>query len=42
MSVRLSVRMKQLHFDWTDFHEILYLGIFGKSVERSSIKIHQE
>ena len=34
MSVRPSVRMEQLDSHWTDFHEILYLSIFGKSVEK--------
>ena len=29
----LSVRIEQLGSHWTDFHEIRYLGIFGKSVE---------
>jgi hypothetical protein len=28
-----SVRMEQLYFHWTVFHEILYLSIFRKSVE---------
>jgi hypothetical protein len=32
--VRLSVRMEQLGFHWTDFHEILYLGFFRKSVNK--------
>ena len=29
---RLSVRMEQLGFHWTDFHEIWYLSIFRKSL----------
>jgi hypothetical protein len=37
MSVRLSVRMEQLGSDWTDFHEILYLRIFRKTRENSSL-----
>jgi len=28
------VGMEQLGFHWTDFHKILYLGIFRKSVEK--------
>jgi len=32
LAVRLSVRMEQLGCYWTDFHEILYLSIFRKSV----------
>jgi hypothetical protein len=41
--IRLSVRMEQLGSQWTDFHEICYLGTFGKSVgENSSLfKIRQ-
>jgi hypothetical protein len=34
MSVCLSVRMEQLGSHWTDVHEILYFGIFRKSVEK--------
>jgi hypothetical protein len=30
---RLSVRIEQLGSNWMDFHEILYLSIFRKSVE---------
>ena len=30
----LSVRMQQLCSHWTDFHGILYLGIFRKCVEK--------
>jgi len=33
MVVRLSVRMEQLGFHWTDFNKILYLHIFRKSLE---------
>jgi len=36
---RLSVRMKQLGSRWTDFHEILYLDIFRKSVEKCHISL---
>ena len=28
----MSLRMEQLDSHWTDFHEILYLSIFRKSV----------
>ena len=40
----LSICMKQLDSHWMDFHEILYLSIFRKSVEKISsfIKIWQE
>jgi len=30
----LIVRMEQLGPHWTEFHEIRYLNIFGKSVEK--------
>ena len=41
MSVRRSVRMEQLGYQWTEIHENLYLIIFRKSVgeKSSSIKI---
>ena len=35
MSLRLSVRMKQLDSQWTDFHEILYLIVFKKMCQNS-------
>jgi len=34
LSVCLSVRIEQLSSHLTGFHEILYLGIFGKSVQK--------
>jgi hypothetical protein len=37
MSVRLSVRMEQLGYYWTDFHEIWYLSIYGESVEKIKV-----
>jgi len=37
MYVRLSVRMEQLGSHWMDFHEILYLSIFRKSVEKIQV-----
>jgi hypothetical protein len=40
----MYVRMEYLHSHWTDFHEIRYLNIFRKSVEKktSFIEIWQE
>ena len=35
MSVRLPVRKEQIVSHWTDLHEICYLSIFGKSVDKS-------
>ena len=37
MSVWLSIRMEQLCFHWTDFHEILYLSILGIAVEKIQV-----
>jgi len=37
MPVRLSVRMEQLSSHWTDFHEIWYLRIFRKYVEKIQV-----
>ena len=37
MSVRLSVHMRQPDSHRTDFHEILYLSIFRKSVEKIKV-----
>jgi hypothetical protein len=37
--VRLSVRLEQLGFHWTDFHETLYLSIFRKSVEKTQYSV---
>jgi hypothetical protein len=34
LSICPSVRVEQLYPHWTDFHEIRYLRIFRKSVER--------
>ena len=42
MSVRPSVRTEQLGSHWTDFHDILFLTIFRKYVEKFFIKIGQE
>jgi hypothetical protein len=40
MSVRPSVRMEQLGYHWTDFHEIWYLRIFRKSVEKIQVSLN--
>ena len=37
MSVCPSVRMEELDSHWTDFHEILNLGIFQKYVEKIQV-----
>jgi hypothetical protein len=42
MSVRLSVRMKQLGFHWTDFHGIWYLRIFRNSVEKIQVSLNSD
>ena len=44
MSVRLSIRPleKQLGSQWTDFHEILYLSIFRKSVEKIQVTLKSD
>jgi len=31
--------MEQLGSHWTDFHKILYLGIFRKSVEKTGVSL---
>jgi hypothetical protein len=36
----LSVRMEQLGSHWTDFHEILRLGILRKSVENIQVSLN--
>jgi len=38
-SVRPSAQMKQLCSHWTDFHEIWYLNIFRKSIEKFRLSI---
>jgi len=35
--VSLTVRMKKLDSHWTDFHEISYLHVFRKSVEKIQV-----
>jgi hypothetical protein len=42
ISVCLLVHMEQLGFHWTDFHEILYFGIFLKSVDKVQVSIKSE
>jgi len=42
MSVRLSVRMGQLGSHWADFHEILYLTIFRKPLEKIQILLNSD
>ena len=41
MSVRLSLSlcMKQLTSHWVDFHEIWYLSIFQKSMEKIEVSL---
>ena len=39
MPVRPSVRMEQLDSHWKDFHEIWYLIIFRKSVEKIQVPL---
>ena len=41
-SVRPPARMEQLDSHWTDFREILYLSIFGKSVEVIQVSLKSE
>jgi heme/copper-type cytochrome/quinol oxidase subunit 4 len=46
MSIRLSVRpffrMEQLGFHWTNFHDIQYLSIFRKSVEKIQVLLKSD
>jgi hypothetical protein len=42
VSVCLSVRMKQLGSHRTDFHEIWYLNIFRKSVEKFQVSLQSD
>ena len=39
LSLCPSVRMEQLGSHWTDFHEILYLDILGKTVEKIQVSL---
>jgi hypothetical protein len=38
----VSVRMEQLGSHWTDFHDIWYLSIFGKSVEQIQVSLKSD
>jgi len=38
-AIRPSIRMGKLGFHKTDFHEILYLSIFPKSVEKIQVRL---
>jgi hypothetical protein len=42
MSVRFSVRMEQLGSHWKYFHEILYLIIFRKYVEKIQVSLKSD
>ena len=42
MSVGPSVRMEQLGSLWTAFHEIWYLSIFRKSVEKIQVPLKSD
>jgi hypothetical protein len=41
-SIRLSVRTVKLGSHWTDLHEIWYLGIFRKSVEKIQVSLKSD
>jgi len=42
MSVCPSIRIEQLGSHWTCFHEISYLSIFGKSVEKIQVSLRSD
>jgi len=42
ISVRPSVRMEKLGSHWTDFHEIWYLSIFLKYVEKIQVSLKSD
>jgi hypothetical protein len=42
MSVCLSIRIEQLRSHWKDFHEILYLGVFRKPIEKIKVSLKFE
>ena len=42
VSIRLSVRMEQLVSHRTDFHEISYLSIFRKSVQKIQVSLKSD
>jgi len=37
-----SDRMEQLGYNWTDFHEVLYLRIFRKSVPKIQVSLKSD
>ena len=39
MSVCQSVRIEQLGYHLTDFHEIWQLGIFGRAIEKIQVSL---
>ena len=42
MSVRLSVRMKNLASHWMDFNEVWYLSIFPKFIEKVQVSLQYD
>jgi hypothetical protein len=42
MSVIISVRMEQLGSHWTDFHEVLFLSIFPKSIKKIQVSLKSD
>jgi len=40
--IRLSARMEHLRSHWTDFHEIWYLRIFRKSLNKIQVSLKQD
>jgi len=39
MSVLISVHLEKLGSYWTDFHDILYLKFFRKSVQETQVSV---
>jgi len=39
ISVRPFVRMEKLNSHWTDFHEVLYLSIFRKYIDKIQVSL---
>jgi hypothetical protein len=42
MYVRPSVRMEQLGSHWTDFHDILFLGIFRETSKKTQVSLKSD
>ena len=42
LSVCLSVHVKQLDSHWTDFHDIWYLSIFRKFVDKFQVSLKSD